>query len=82
VNPPVTVSLPAKFVTVTSAAPVVPGGVFTLTQVSEMILKFAGTPPKVTKVVVDSPVPVSETKVPPPVGPLAGETVVTVGTAT
>ena len=71
---------PEDAVTTTLAMPAVPNGVVAVMDVSltETIL-VAAAPPIVTPVTPVKPVPVIVTLVPPKVGPVAGEIVVTVG---
>lgn len=47
-----------------------------------MLVTVPATPPKVTEVALLKPVPVIVTDVPPPTGPVAGDTEVIVGPAT
>src|SRR5579862_3630588 len=81
VYPPVSVlDVVSGLVTTTSACPVVPTGVLNVSCVLLLMVTFvAATPPMVTVDVGEKLVPVTVTSVPPAVGPLSGETLVTVG---
>ena len=71
---------PEDDVTTTLAVPAVPDGVVAVTDVSlTKTILVAAAPPIVTPVTPVKPVPVIVTLVPPKVGPVAGEIVVTVG---
>jgi hypothetical protein len=71
-------TLPPAVVTVTVTRPALAAGLVTMICVPESALTFAAAPPKLT----EAPprlVPVIVTAVPPPVVPLAGDTLVTAG---
>jgi hypothetical protein len=69
-----------RFVTVTVAAPALPAGVVAVIWVPLTTTTLvAAVPPTVTVAPVAKFVPVIVTGVPPPVGPLFGDTAVTVG---
>jgi hypothetical protein len=70
--------VPALVVTVMSTVPV-PGGLVTVSCVTESAVMAAAAPPKLTRVAEPRPVPLMVTVVPPEVVPLAGETPVTAG---
>jgi hypothetical protein len=66
-----------------STVPAVPDGAVAVTEVAETTAKLeAAVEPKVTAVVLERPVPVMVTLVPPATGPTDGLTPVTVGAAT
>ena len=76
------VEVPPGVVTLTDAVPALPAGataviVVPLTTMTDV----AGLPPTVTAVAPAKPVPVIVIEVPAVSGPLAGDTLVTVGTA-
>ena len=80
-NAPDLVAVPTGVVTDTSRAPAVPAGVTAVTVVAlttETLV--AAAPPTETEVVPVRFVPVIVIAVPPAVGPLAGATLVIVGT--
>jgi hypothetical protein len=71
------------FVTVTVAAPALPAGVVAVMDVLLTTTTLvAAVPPNVTATPVAKFVPVIVTAVPPALGPLFGDTPVTVGVAT
>ncbi len=72
--------VPPGVVTSTLLAPAVPAGVLQVMVVALFTVRLvAAVPPKVTPVAPVKLVPVSVTTVPPPVGPLGGFTLVSVG---
>ncbi len=71
--------MPSGVVTMTSTLPATAGGAVAVSVVAEVTVKMAGVLPKATAVALVKLVPVTVTEVPPPVGPLDGETPVTVG---
>ena len=73
---------PNPVVTATLAAPATLAGVCTTICVAVLLVTVPATPPNVTDVALLKPVPVIVTEVPPPTGPVAGETAVMVGPAT
>jgi hypothetical protein len=74
--------VPSGVVTLIDAVPAEPVGTVAVIDVSLPTLKdVAGLPRTVTAVAPVNPVPVIVIEVPPASGPLAGETLVTVGTA-
>jgi hypothetical protein len=82
VNAPLRVPEPPAVVTTTSTVPAAWAGVVAVIEVGPFTVKLvAAVPPKVTAVVPLKLVPVIVTLVPPSVGPLFGETEVTVGAA-
>ncbi len=69
-------------VTVTSVEPAAPAGEVAVIEVDELtVTPVAGLPPKLTVAPLTNPEPAMVTTVPPPVGPLAGLTELTVGTS-
>ena len=71
--------MPTGFVTVTSTGPIAPAGETAVSELELCTVKLAGTPPKSTSVVPARFAPLTVTVVPPPSGPLAGLTALTVG---
>ena len=84
VNPPARLPLcPPGLVTVTVAAPALPTGVVAVMLVLLTTTTFvAAVPPNVTAAPAAKFVPVIVTAVPPAIGPLFGDTLLTVGTTT
>ena len=81
-NPPDLVAVPPGAVRVTSTGPAACAGVVTATFASDTTVRpVAATPPRVTWVVPDRPVPVIVTVAPPPGAPVAGSMLVMVGAA-
>ena len=74
------VEVPPGVVTMTSTVPL-PGGLLTAICLPESELIIPATPPKLTMVASARLVPLIVTRVPPAVGPVAGETPVTAGAA-
>ena len=75
------VPVPPGVVTCTFTAPAACAGVVAVIEVALFTVKLvAAVPPKVTAVAPVKFVPVMVTLVPPAVGPVFGDTVVTVGT--
>lgn len=69
---PGAVALPPVVVSAMVTAPREWVGATAATRVSDSTANVAGTPPKVTPVVVDRPVPVMSTRVPPAGRPVRG----------
>ena len=76
---PDSVTEPDAVVATTSAAPAACAGTVTVIEVAVFEVIVAGVPPKVTELAPLRLVPVNVTDVPPAVGPLAGDTAVSVG---
>jgi len=74
------VAVPPEVVTVTVTAPL-PGGLLTVIRLPESEVIVPAAPPKLTRLAPDRLLPLIVTEVPPPVGPLAGESPVTAGCA-
>ena len=75
--------MPPVVVTVMSTVPALPAGDVAVIDVALLtITPVAAVPPKLTAVAPVKLVPVMVTLVPPAIGPLLGETAVTVGAAT
>ena len=74
--------VPPTVITLMSTVPV-PAGAVAVIEVALFTVKpVAAAPPNVTAVALEKPVPEIVTTVPPPDGPLVGETDMTVGVAT
>jgi hypothetical protein len=73
--------VPADVTTVTSTVPVPAGDVAVISVAESTVTALAAVAPKATLVAPVNEVPVITTLVPPPTGPVVGETLVTVGVA-
>ena len=72
--------VPSGVVTLTSAVPGSSSGEFAVTEVAELTVKLVAlTTPNLTALAPVNSTPVIVTVVPPPTGPLVGETLVTAG---